>query len=110
MKQLSKILLSLFLTFGLQTFYTQISNGGLPYSFQNNLPKAQIQTKQIANPATSLLNNLPTDKGAYQIGLSTPVNINTNNAGTWTTLANGDKIWRLKIYSQDALALALHYS
>ena len=110
MKQLSKILLSIFLTFGLQSFYSQISNGGLPYSFQNNLPKTQVQTKQIAKPSTSLLNNQSNDKGAYHIGLLTPVNINTNNAGTWTTLPNGDKIWRLKIYSEDALALALYYS
>ena len=63
MKQLSKILLSIFLTFGLQSFYSQISNGGLPYSFQNNLPKTQVQTKQIAKPSTSLLNNQSNDQG-----------------------------------------------
>ncbi|MBR5983775.1 MAG: trypsin-like peptidase domain-containing protein [Bacteroidales bacterium] len=31
------------------------------------------------------------------------------NSGTWTTLANGDRIWRLSIYCPDALSINLLY-
>ncbi len=110
MKKFSKILLSFLMTMGINYYCGQISNGGLPFTFQNNTPKTLISTHQITKPAASLINSQSNDKGVYKIGHVTPVNISSTSSGTWQTLANGDRIWRLKIYAEDALALALHYS
>lgn len=110
MKKYNKILLALFCLISANYIHSQISNGGIPYTFQNNIPKSLIETHEIAKPAASLINSISDEKGPYKIGHLTPVNINSNNSGTWQTLANGDRIWRLKIYAEDALALALHYS
>lgn len=37
------------------------------------------------------------------------VNLNTHNSGIWTTMPNGDKMWRLKITATDAIATHLTY-
>ncbi len=106
-----QLLLSIFLSISPIILSSQESEGGIPYTFQNNISLSYIDTEIISKPLPSVIakayNN---EKGAYQIGQMTPVNINTNNAGTWKILADGSKIWQLKIHGADALALALHYS
>ncbi|MCG8699601.1 MAG: T9SS type A sorting domain-containing protein [Bacteroidales bacterium] len=44
-----------------------------------------------------------------KFGEKIPVSINLKNAGNWTKLPNGDRLWRLKIKSRDALMLNLLY-
>jgi len=43
----------------------------------------------------------------YSFGYALKVNLNLENSGTWETLETGDKIWRLKIYSEDAYSINL---
>ena len=110
MNKFTNLLLALFCTIAFTDFYCQISNGGIPYTFQNNIPKSIVDVQEIAKPHSSIINSITDEKGPYKIGYFNPVNFNTKNSGTWQTLPNGDKIWRLKIYAEDAMALALHYS
>ena len=44
--------------------------------------------------------------GFYRVGIAIPVNITMQNSGTWTKTDNG-KVWRLKIITEFAQALAL---
>ena len=64
----------------------QESEGGIPYSFQNNLPKSVIQTKHIPRPNSTILNNVDNNKGPYKVGFIVPVNVSANNSGTWESL------------------------
>lgn len=45
----------------------------------------------------------------YRIGVTTEVNINTNNQGIWTTQANGDRVWTLNIKQAGAEALSFYF-
>lgn len=110
MNKCIKLLLSFFMASFIISSSGQESEGGAPYSFQNNLPKSVIQTKHIPKPNSSILNNVDNNKGPYKVGYMVPVNVSTNNSGTWESLPNGARIWRLKIHADQAMALALHYS
>lgn len=90
----------------------QISKGGKPYSFAANL-RQTINTKTV--PALSL-ENLRKEDALHEkqglplrIGVILPVSYSLSNAGTWTDLPNGDRLWRLKIDAQGALATSLYY-
>lgn len=88
----------------------QISEGGTPYTFNNPILKTDINTVDIAKPSQAVINQVNNGKGSYKIGHLTSVNLNMQNSGNWQNLPNGGKLWRLKIHSDDALALAIHYS
>ena len=60
MKKYNKILLALFCLISANYIHSQISNGGIPYTFQNNIPKTLIETHEIAKPAASLINSIGT--------------------------------------------------
>lgn len=95
------------------TLKSQISIGGIPPSFENNLSKSAIQTINVDKPnITNLLleDELSDSKGeAYRMGILLPINKGIHNSGTWTKLSNGDKIWQLRITAKDALATSLYY-
>ena len=43
--------------------------------------------------------------GPYMFGYEHQVNMDLNNSGQWDYLNNGDRIWRLRVKSEDALSL-----
>jgi hypothetical protein len=94
----------------------QISEGGTPLSFNNQLGfEKDVQTVHM--PALDMERIHGEDIEAESLGeaapprfgVRIPVNYNLNNSGTWTTLSNGDRIWRLKLVSENALAMMLYY-
>jgi len=44
-----------------------------------------------------------------RLGYVHKVHYDLNNSGKWNTLANGDKIWQLDIYSPEASSINLTY-
>ncbi len=46
----------------------------------------------------------------YRIGTGVDVNITPQNSGLWSTNANGDKVWRLKVKYPGAQALSFMFS
>ena len=89
----------------------QINNGGTPKSFQLNLDDdIEIRDFQPIDVQKATDEDLLKDaKGElYRYGLSIPVGLNIQSAGTWTTLSSG-RIWRLKIKSKDAIALGVYF-
>jgi lysyl endopeptidase len=116
MKRIVLVLASLIFAFGLT--HAQTSEGGRPVSFQtttgkNNLSDKPFQRVELTKPNLTYVqaDDLENDsKGKpYRIGVNIGVNYNTSNSGTWTTLANGDQVWRLSIRIPDALALGLYF-
>ena len=108
MKKFSRIFLAfLFCSFSILT-EAQISHGGRPYSFlhemsqlpasaQVQLPAIDLKKYEQADSVTDQYKDIP-----YRFGIKQPVDLNLNNSGTWTNLADGSRIWRLDIVSQGA--------
>jgi hypothetical protein len=100
---------------GFFSSFAQISTGGQPLSFnaQFNLPESDIPEETIASLDRDRLREEDGEnetKGKIpRFAKLVPANFNLNNSGVWTTLPNGDKVWRLKIIANEALATTLYY-
>ncbi len=109
------LLLLLFLVLALNPNYAQISLGGKPKSALLNkelsippikkMPTINLEALLEEDEFNDELVDYPT-----RFAHSIPVDINLDNAGKWTTLDNGDRIWRITIESNDALSLNFLYS
>jgi hypothetical protein len=114
MKQNCLVLIVFFMIIGIKV-QGQISTKELPVSFSfdnvvelsgdaiKSMPMfdiAKIQQEDIEDEH----NGIPP-----RFGYKHKVNYNLENAGQWTTLPNGDKIWQLEIYCQNALSINLLY-
>lgn len=87
----------------------QISEGGKPYSFSDFRLSDEIVMIKMPQVDNYLLlqeeNKSKTD--GFQFGKEFDVDLNLMNAGIWTQLANGDRLWRLGISSQGAYSINL---
>ena len=83
----------------------------LPLSFvlNKNVP---TQSLSIPNLEQVRAEDILRDKNGelYRIGVPIFTNISTENNGLWTTQANGDRIWELKIKATGAEALSFIFS
>lgn len=90
--------------------YSQISRGGTPHSFSNPSVKDSVEfVKMPAINVDSLLQADSSNDNSFRFGYAIDVNMGLSNNGTWDTLQNGDKIWRLKIHSENAFSINLIY-
>ncbi len=97
---------------------TQISDGGMPYSFILKKHQTPIAESYVINkidiPDLELIayEDQTADRHGkpYRIAVNLDVNYDIKNSGTWTILPNGDKIWRLGIQAAEAKALGLYLS
>lgn len=107
------LIIALGVMVNLVTLMAQVSSGGAPPSFSSRL-KSLIQSEFIAPPdmqklkAEDKLNDL--SNKPFRVAEMIDVDYCIANTGTWDTLANGQKIWRLEIYSPDAQGLQFTYS
>lgn len=91
--------------------FSQPSEGGIPRSFVyksqiNNVIDARILPSIDVDRALVEDANKP---GPEWVGRSVPVGLNMFNSGTWTTMPDGSKTWRLKLSSPGAIAIAVYY-
>lgn len=109
-----KLGLFLLLLAGVTTLQAQISSGGTPFSlnadFKNTYEKTNA-LKEALLPAFPLAKVLKEDAVSSGIRFAAPIEVDLglDNAGTWTELKNGDRLWRLKIRSAHALGLSALY-
>ncbi len=91
----------------------QISVGGRPTAFQKalspnietvNTPSVDIQ-KLTAEDMANKYDDVP-----MRFGEPFDVYYTLTNSGTWETLANGDRVWRLRIEAPGAYSINLLYS
>ena len=87
--------------------------GGLPYSFTNGQLSNEVDHLLLNSPEIESLKaeDLIRDKNGmfYRAGVTVPVNAGLSNAGSWTELPGGDRIWRLKISAKGARAIGVYY-
>ena len=95
------------------TVKAQVSIGGTPYSFKNlvanlidkaEMPYVDVQAL-LAEDALEEGKGLP-----FRFGSPIEVNLNLNNSGTWETLPDGSRLWRLNIFSREANTINLIYN
>ena len=92
--------LSLFFPILQLNFYSQISEGGKPYSFTHRT-NIQIQESLIPAPTASEIQAaVNTNKSKYCVGILKSVHLNAKNAGTWVHYPDGSKSWFLKVTLQ----------
>ena len=92
----------------------QLSTHELPYSFNNGKQlRNDIDTKIMPALDMAKINKEDEEykrhERPYRFGYSHKVNYNLSNSGTWQTLSNGDKIWRMNIECPNALSINLLY-
>lgn len=98
--------------------FSQISEGGKPLSVQKLIaPKRKTfnySPQEIYLPTPNIQNAKLEDTqidptGPYRVGLLLPVSISMNTNGTWETLADGTRVWRLILVGKKAMALGLYF-
>ncbi len=96
--------------------HAQISEGGLPTTFKSktSINNINYEVIELAKPDMQKIvkeDALASEKGnPYRVSALQPTHLNIHNSGTWETLPNGDKTWRLGIKIKDAQALSLYFS
>ncbi len=112
-----KLLLFLALTVGFalcgsQAVYAQISHGGQPYSFTHAV---QEQPPVVTMGAVDAAALRAEDRAAQQqdrpvpfrFGKAFEVSLGLSNAGVWTALPDGGRLWRLRVATQGAYSVNL---
>lgn len=89
--------------------FAQVTNQGAPLSW---LMQQASEIDPIVLPAVDveslLLEDAKYDKTGerpYRFGQEIVVDYSLENAGHWTVLENGDRIWRIRFYSEGATSL-----
>ena len=104
----SLVVTSLF--FLCSTILSQVINLGQPIGWKNKININQIPLKSMSGYSQSLIdsedniNDVLKDR-PWRFGYKYNVNYTLQNAGVWTTLPNGDKIWQLAIECKNALTI-----
>lgn len=97
--------------------HAQISEGGTPVSFQ--YPDIQLKSTQpiVQIPIHFSVEDLimvdrwQVSQGApLKVGTLIDTDLTIDNSGTWSTLPDGNKIWKLQIQAKDAIALMLSFN
>ncbi|MCB2230797.1 trypsin-like peptidase domain-containing protein [bacterium] len=91
------------------TAFGQISHGGEPASFSNPL-KASVDAHLMPSINVDELRAEDALEGKdvpQRFGWPFEVDFTLTNSGTWDTLSNGDRVWRLRIASQGAYSINL---
>ncbi len=109
-------LLSLIFLLTANLSFSQISQGGKPLSFNSTELRAlEFDTRAFLPPDMDQIiledemNALSQFPAPERMGVSVPVNLNMATAGTWFTLADGARLWKLSLKVDGALALGVYY-
>ena len=85
----------------------------LPPSFSHKEVSEDVDHIDIYPPSAQLIAEeiAETEKNGtfYKVANLIPINANVKNSGSWTTLDNGQPIWRLRLSSEGAKASALYF-
>ncbi|MFH1121739.1 MAG: BACON domain-containing carbohydrate-binding protein [Bacteroidota bacterium] len=115
MKTIYKVLLTVILTGFTMWGYSQIQQGGIPYSFEHQgikseavpvkvMPGIDLARLQAEDAVNDLNKDIP-----WRFGENMFVNFNTSNSGMWNYMENGDKLWRLNIQCPGAYTINLTF-
>ena len=90
-------------------FFSQISNGGIPYSFKNNIEPV-ISEFNIDQPSlTEIQSEINNNEDDYLVGIIKDVQLSLTKNGTWISHSDGSKSCILKIRSKSAIGISLFF-
>lgn len=94
--------------------FSQQGDGGVPKSYKLSSGTKTIDKHTFAQPDIAALRaeDQIVDKngsGPWRFGYNNSTNLTMANSGTWTTLPNGDKIWRIVVECTNALTVNLTF-
>ena len=90
----------------------QTTNLGSPFGWKNKLPIKNVPVEimpgydQAAIDAEDIIDDQTKDH-PWRFGYKYQTNYTLENAGIWSTLPNGDKVWQLAISCPDAMTINL---
>ena len=109
----SLLILAAIGSFGFGQIQAQEIFGGQPYSYTHQLDDQGVSKYVLP---TLDMNQIQAEDQARDNDGLLPLfsrlqytNLNLDNSGTWTQLANGDRLWKLKIEGRNAKALSLGF-
>ena len=104
--------LFLALLFGFLSFtaQSQLSEGGLPWSFKRNNLSMVFQEVSLLPPDITDKEDDSKENLPHAFSKLVKVDIDPMTQGTWEYLPDGSKMWRLHIKSFGAQAMAVYYS
>ncbi|MFT3885988.1 MAG: T9SS type A sorting domain-containing protein [Flavobacteriales bacterium] len=92
---------------------SQISVGGVPYGLRHELDRKAVPTVRSAPFDAEAVAREDAERAAKHLlesyGRVLPVNADLASTGLWTDLPNGDRLWRLRVASDGALATELYF-
>ncbi len=102
---------SMLLLFGAtgSTLFAQQIQGILPQSFQGNFPELRNDVLEESLPRLRLKQLRKEDAQRPSTRFAAPLSVDLDplNAGQWTELSNGDRVWRLKVKGKGGMGMAL---
>jgi hypothetical protein len=115
MKKIFLVLSTFYFSASYLSGFSQISQGGLPLSFQNpqllsknvavvTMPQVDVKQLMAEDSVNEVYKDVP-----WRFGENIAVNLDLNNSGTWEILQNGDRIWRLGIKCPGAYTINLAF-
>jgi lysyl endopeptidase len=114
---MKKLLLSLFAIISLFLSSTaQLVSMGLPVSLSKNVsPASSLQYHEMPGFDLALMQREDSLNdyhkiGPWRFGKNFDVDFSTENSGQWTELPGGDRIWRIRLYSEGALTMNVIFS
>ena len=109
MNYLKKLTIVFFVCFLFSNLNSQISKGGLPYSFKNNLT-IPLNPHVIAAPSGNELQIASiNDRNAHIVGILKNASISLTKNGKWIQNSDGSKSCFLKIKSPSAIGLSVFF-
>ncbi|MCH7534506.1 MAG: hypothetical protein IH948_01945, partial [Bacteroidetes bacterium] len=92
--------------------YAQIGQGGIPTSVTDSSCSSQINIQRvnfalINNDSLLVLDSLSNPNGStksFNFAVPLPANQDINSSGTWETLSDSSKLWRLQLTSKGAFS------
>lgn len=115
MKKFYIILLLIFFSFNWVDCFSQISQGGMPKSFQiprllnsqvavETMPQVDVKQLMTEDSLNEIYKDVP-----WRFGENIPVSFGLDNSGTWNVFPGGDRIWRLGIKCPGAYTINLTF-
>ncbi|MBZ0203211.1 MAG: T9SS type A sorting domain-containing protein [Ignavibacteria bacterium] len=96
------------------SLFSQYNSGGLPMS---SMLKLNSEVQSVSMPGFDVNQMLAEDYQnaskmdvPFRYAKVFEVNYDLNNSGTWETLSDGSRVWRLEIKSENAVGISLVYS
>jgi lysyl endopeptidase len=111
--RMKKLLLLLLLCIAFVRVLSQETGEGNPISWDLNLemvdpillPPLNLELIQEEDKINDLDKNIP-----WRYGITRPIKLDLRTNGVWSTLENGDRVWRVAIKSPEAINMSVNFN